>query len=120
MFIGDGIVDELTRHIINLAGTLMLGLIAWMLRKGWKTLGAIPGRLDHLDECLDSLKMTEKVRYEEAMLFRDGSLADRAALQEQVADLKREYAGLEGYFKGVHGLSIDRPITDINPKEGAG
>ena len=120
MFIGDGIVDDFTRQIINIVGTGLLALLLWMVRRAWKTLSIIPSRLDHLDKCVDSLKVVEQSRYEETMLFRDGVLADRIKQQEEITELKREYAGLEGYFKGVSGLRIDRPITEIDPKEGAG
>ena len=120
MFIGEGIVDDFTRQIINIVGTGLLALLLWMVRRAWKTLSIIPSRLDHLDKCVDSIKLVEQSRYEETMLFRDGVLADSIKQQAEITELKREYAGLEGYFKGVSGLRIDRPITEIDPKEGTG
>ena len=117
MFIGDGVVDDFTRQIVNIIGTGLLALLVWMVRRAWKTLSLIPSRLDHLDKCVDSLKLVEQSRYEETMLFRDGVLADRVAQEKEIAELKMEYAGLEGFVKGINGLAIDKPITEIN-KEG--
>ena len=120
MFISEGIVDDFTRTILNAIGLGVLCAFGYYLLKIWRVLVALPMRLDHLDKCVDSIKAVEQFRYEETMLFRDGMLADRVKQEKEIAELKREYAGLEGYFKGVSGLRIDRPITEIDPKEGAG
>lgn len=104
---------QLLSMILNAAGLAVLGFIGWTLRQGWKALISAHEKLDHLDECMDAVKAASDADRAAAALHR----AETESANKKIAELERDYAGLEGWVKGIVRLPTDAKLTDYFPAQ---
>lgn len=111
MFLAVATDDPIVSYVLNGLATLFLGLLLWIGKQAIRTLKEAHDKLDHLDACMDRVQ-------EEAQKDREAYRLHRQEAEErdkEIAELKTNYAGLEGWAKGRAGLAIDAPITAIPP-----
>ena len=108
--------------VIQSIGAVILGGLFWLVRKAAVSVKEIHARLDHLDECVDAQRQDSVAEREVAeqtrtdVLVREGLYrSDSIARDERIAQLRVDYAGLEGWIKGTNRLPIDKSINEIDP-----
>ena len=108
--------------VIQSIGAIILGLLFWFSKKAYNHVKQINIRLDHLDECVDEQRRDLIAHSGEVRAAR-GEAESRDNLHrveaverdKEIAQLRVDYAGLEGWVKGTNKMQIDRPITEIDP-----
>lgn len=96
---------QLAALLIQGLAALMLAFIAWLLRKAWYSVKDIHRRLDHLDNCTDSLRTT-------VMAATEG-LKEQA---EKLADYREEI----GWLKATVGMPLGQQTREIPAINGEG
>ena len=94
---------QLAALLIQGLGALLLAFIAWILRKAWYSVKDIHRRLDHLDDCTDSLR--------ETVTGATDSLKNQAI---ELSEQREEVA----WLKGVLGQPLGLATRDIKPSSG--
>jgi hypothetical protein len=116
---------QLVGLIIQSIGAIVLAAIFWLVNLAYKSLKRIHARLDHLDKCVDGVRkeaIEDRKEVKAALAATEARdkhyQADILHNTQQIGQLKTDYAGLEGWVKGWAKLPIDKPITEIDPRNG--
>ena len=95
--------------LITITGTAVFGVFVWIGRQSLLTLKSAYAKLEHVDECMDLVKKASEEDRTLLKLHRSES----ESRDRRIAELEKDYAGLEGWIKGKYGLSTDASITEI-------
>ena len=104
---------DIATYVMNGAATLLLAFIGWLAKRAFDMLKSAHEKLEHIDECMDGVKKASELDRAAMLIHR----SETESLEKEIALLKREYAGLEGWAKGRFGLSIDAEITQVPPHD---
>ena len=100
---------QIVLFLITIVGTLVFGAFVYIGRQALLTLKEAYLKLVHVDECMDLVKKASEEDRALLKLHRN----EAESRDKRIAELEKDYAGLEGWIKGKYGLSTDASITEI-------
>lgn len=119
--------DQLTNQILQALFTIGVAALAYFARKAWGVLKDAHGKMVHLDECIDTIR----VRFDKAEEQLGKHVIEAQQRDREIAGIKQEHteeqrrrdgenAKLQvelAFIKGILGVAIDTPVQEIRKPE---
>lgn len=125
LLLGIDVTTQFAALLVQGLAALLLALIAWLVRQAWKGVMGIHKRLDHLDECTDSLRTEVTAATASLKSEADQRVKDQERFQAELLATKEKFAGEMadyreeiGWLKATVGMPLGQLTREMPATNG--